>query len=136
HNRKLLSLGRFAYGKAGERAVSININGQSKTFYQRYLWTWDSGAYSSYTALVGTTNNGAPFMVLYNCGNITVVESSPATPPPPQPVNRAPAMNFSANCSAIAWKASDLDGSPRIRIYIATNTGNSTADWNNKGSFA
>lgn len=137
YNRKLLSLGRIAYGKAGERPQVIN----GTTYYQRYLWSWDSGAYSSYTALVGRTATGAPFMVLYNCGNVTVVESAPAPPPaptptpPPAPVNDRPAMNFTANCATVVWRASDPDGIPRVRIYIATASGSSTTDWNNKGPF-
>lgn len=138
YNRKLLSLGRIAYGKAGERPQVIN----GTTYYQRYLWSWDTGAYSSYTALVGRTATGAPFMVLYNCGNVTVVESAPAppppplvAPPPPAPTNRRPAMNFTANCAAVSWSASDADGMPRVRIYITTSTVNSDTDWNNKGPF-
>ncbi len=73
YDEKLMSLGRLPYGKEGERSVRID----GKTYYQRYLWSWDSWAYSTYDALVGERSDGTPFMVLYNCGNITVVEVEP-----------------------------------------------------------
>jgi len=73
YDKKLLSLGRLPYGKEGERSVRID----GKTYYQRYLWSWDSWAYSTYDVLAGERSDGTPFMVLYNCGNITVVESEP-----------------------------------------------------------
>lgn len=78
YDKKLLSLGRLPYGKAGERQVKI----AGKTYYQRYLWAWDSFAYSTYDALVGTRSNGEPFMVLYSCGNVTVVEAPEPTVDP------------------------------------------------------
>lgn len=81
YEKKLLSLGRLPYGKAGERSITI----AGKTYYQRYLWSWDSFAYSSYDALVGTRSNGSPFIVLYNCGNVAVVEAPARPEPRPEP---------------------------------------------------
>lgn len=83
YDRQLYSMGRLPYGKPGE--VSVNIR-DAGTFYMRPLWSWDTGPYSTYTALVGSRANGTPFMVLYNCGNVTIVnppEPPPAPPPPP-----------------------------------------------------
>lgn len=71
YDKKLLSLGRLPYGKEGERSVRID----GSTYYQRYLWSWDTWAYSTYDVLAGERADGTPFMVLYNCGNITVVEA-------------------------------------------------------------
>ncbi len=78
YDRKLLSMGRLPFGKAGERPVTI----QGKTYYQRYLWAWDSGPFSTYQSLVGRTANGMPFIILYNCGNLTIVETPPPAPTP------------------------------------------------------
>lgn len=82
YDKKLLSLGRLPYGKTGERAITI----KGKTYYQRYLWSWDSRSYSTYKSLVGKTVDGKPFMVLFSCGNPTVVETPPPAPAPkPKP---------------------------------------------------
>lgn len=81
YNKQLYSMGRLPYGKPGEVKVNIPNAG---SFYMRPLWSWDSGPYSTYTAIVGTRDNGQPFMVLYNCGNIVIV-GAPVPPPPPPP---------------------------------------------------
>jgi uncharacterized repeat protein (TIGR01451 family) len=87
HNRQLYSMGRLPYGKPGETSVTIPSLG---VFYMRPLWSWDSGAYSTYTAIAGTRSDGTPFMVLYNCGNIVIVGAPVPPPPPPPPTPAAP----------------------------------------------
>ncbi|MEI7683087.1 MAG: isopeptide-forming domain-containing fimbrial protein [Candidatus Saccharibacteria bacterium] len=74
---QLYSMGRLPYGKSGEYGVSIN----GRTYFMRPLHSWDSGAYSSYKALVGTNNSGTTFMILYDCGNLVIIGHY--TPPPP-----------------------------------------------------
>jgi|AntRauTorckE6833_2_1112554.scaffolds.fasta_scaffold00858_2 uncharacterized repeat protein (TIGR01451 family) len=103
YDKKLLSLGRLPYGKEGERKVSI----KGKTYYQRYLWSWDTYAYSTYDALVGTRADGSPFIILYNCGNITVVEA-PAPKPEPEPEPEEPEPSFTpgeAVCTGLSATA-------------------------------
>lgn len=86
HNSQLYSLGRLPYGKAGETAIPIG----EQTFYLRYLWSWDSrSSGSSYQALAGTRDNGAPFYLLFNCGNIVTI-GVPTPPPPPPPPQTPP----------------------------------------------
>jgi hypothetical protein len=69
-NKQLVSMGRLPYGKQGETPVSIG----GKTYYLRYLWSWDTGPYSTYTALKGVSSvTGKVFYILYNCGNLVFV---------------------------------------------------------------
>jgi len=113
--RELRSIGRKAYGKQGERAVPI---AGASTVYERYLWSWDSGAYSKYTAFVGTTADGRWFAVLANCGNIVIDE------PPAAPEN--PVGQLSANCETItgwAYDPNQTKKSIKIRIYVRLEAG-------------
>lgn len=77
---QLFSMGRIAYGKAGETPVNINGN----NYWLRYLWSWDGYSSSNYTALRGTSSNGMTFFILYDCGNLVFVGLPPA--PRPKPV--------------------------------------------------
>ncbi|MEK7603488.1 MAG: hypothetical protein AAB459_04600 [Patescibacteria group bacterium] len=77
YHKNLYSMGRLPYGKVGEHAVEI----EGKTYYMRYLWSWDSGPYSTYKAIVGKNKDNKTFIVLFNCGNLVVVGK--LTPPPP-----------------------------------------------------
>lgn len=79
YNRQLYSMGRNAYGKAGETPVLI----KGSTFYMRYLWSWDKSSPSSYQALVGKTSKGLTFMLLFNCGNLVII----GAPKPPLPID-------------------------------------------------
>lgn len=81
HGGNLYSMGRLPYGKPGE--VSVSIPGAG-TFYMRPLKSWDTGSSSSYKAITGKSSDGKPFMILFNCGNLTII-GPPAPPPPPPP---------------------------------------------------
>ena len=83
YNGQLYSMGRKPYGLAGE--YTVNVNGRD--YFMRPLHAWDHGGTSYYKALVGTSRSGLRFMILYDCGNITVV-GRPA-PPPPAPIKTA-----------------------------------------------
>lgn len=75
-NGQLYSMGRLPYGLKGE--TPVNISG--KTYYWRYLDAWDSGPYSTYTALQGKSSvTGKTFYILFNCGNLVFV-GLPAPP--------------------------------------------------------
>jgi uncharacterized repeat protein (TIGR01451 family) len=150
YNRKLLSLGRIPYGKTGERAVQIG----STTYYERYLWAWDSGAYSSYQALQGTRSDGTPFMVLFNCGNVTIVEKTavatpaaapkkpiveivnkttlPGTPAEGQTVRPGDLLGyriyFRNRGDAAATNVFVEDSTPRQTSFIAGSQGSGSAD--------
>jgi hypothetical protein len=115
-DRKLRSIGRKAYDKAGE--VSVPIPDTSTTVYERYLWSWDSGAYSTYSALQGTTSDGRWFAVLMSCGNLVVDQ------PPPAPMD--PVGEVSSTCEAITGWAYDPNESSkaiRVRVYIRLDGG-------------
>lgn len=87
YDRNLYSMGRLPYGKDGEYSVDI----EGKTYYMRFLWSWDSGPYSSYKAIVGKNKAGQVFMVLFNCGNLVVV-GKPIPPPPEDVCPRIPGI--------------------------------------------
>jgi uncharacterized repeat protein (TIGR01451 family) len=82
-NKKLFSLGRLAYGKAGE--TPVNIKGAS--YFWRYLWSWDTAGPSNYKALkLHSHVTDKTFWILYNCGNLTTIGvPSEVTPPKPAP---------------------------------------------------
>lgn len=120
----------------------VRIPGVSDLLHMKNLWYWDSGASSSYRALDVRNRSGRQIWIIMDCGNIVTqgpysppAAPAPPPPPPPQPLNRRPAMNFEANCSTIIWRATDPDGGPRVRLYIATSTVNPDTDWANKGPF-
>jgi uncharacterized repeat protein (TIGR01451 family) len=77
YNKQLFSMGRLPYGKAGE--TPANVNG--KSYYWRYLWSWDSYSYSSYKAIQLKSHvSGKTYFILFNCGNLVAVGLP--TPPP------------------------------------------------------
>lgn len=77
---KILSMGRLAYGLPGERAETI----AGRTYYMRYLWGWDNGGSpTTYKVLQGLSNTGKTFYILFNCGNVSIIDEPPAPPPPP-----------------------------------------------------
>lgn len=97
---QLFSMGRTDRPIAGETAIDIPGVGR---YYMRYLWGWDSpGTTSHYQAVVGTRSNGTPFLILFNCGNITTV-GLPYIPPPPPP----PPPPKQLRCSALAMNVKD-----------------------------
>lgn len=80
-NRKIKSMGRLPYGLAGEEAVNIG----GGTYYMRYLWAWDQGTPSTYKVLQGLSNSGQTFYILFNCGNLSIIDTPTPPPPPPPP---------------------------------------------------
>ncbi len=65
NNRQLMSIGRNAYGKAGEHPV--NVPGISKALYWRYMWSWGN---ISAKVLETRTSDNQLLMVMYDCGNL------------------------------------------------------------------
>jgi uncharacterized repeat protein (TIGR01451 family) len=88
-NKQLFSLGRLAYGKQGETPASI----KGASYFWRYLWSWDTGGPSTYTALkLHSHVTNKTFWILYSCGNLTTigVPSKISTPAPTPPPTAAP----------------------------------------------
>lgn len=107
--RELRSIGRKSYGLTGE--VMVPIAGSATSVYERYLWSWDSGSYSTYTAFVGTTADGRWFAVLANCGNLVIDE------PPAAPQN--PVGNAEATCEAITgWAYDPNQNTKSIKVVV------------------
>lgn len=80
YNGKLQSLGRIAYGFAGEAPVSIG----GTTYFIRPLSAWDSsGSGSTYRVLKGKALDGSTFFILYDCANIVIISEPPKPPTPP-----------------------------------------------------
>lgn len=85
-NRQLFSMGRLPYGLAGETPVNI----AGSIYYVRYLWSWDTGAPSTYQALNVTSTGGQTFFLLFACGNLTSVGLPVPVAPPKAPTPKAP----------------------------------------------
>lgn len=76
-NHKLLSLGRNPNNSAYDKKVTIG----SHHYYIRPLWTWGDNVH--YPALEGKRHgDGKYFAVLYGCGNLVLVDTTPTTPEP------------------------------------------------------
>jgi len=85
YNKQLYSMGHLPYKIAGETPVNITYQGQPTPFYWRYLWGWDTHAYSNYTALKFISHTtGKTYFILYNCGNLVSI-GLPSPPPAPKP---------------------------------------------------
>jgi uncharacterized repeat protein (TIGR01451 family) len=86
YNRQLNSMGRISYGPTipntgkptNEYAVPIG----GTTYYMRNLWSWDSGASSTYKALEMHNLAGQTFFMMETCGNIVSIGKYTYTPPP------------------------------------------------------
>jgi uncharacterized repeat protein (TIGR01451 family) len=105
-NKQLFSMGHTPEDLAGETPVTITPN---NTLYWRYLWAWDTGAYSTYTALQFTNNSGATFFILYNCGNLVSIGL-------PQPQTAAPLP------PSLSLTKTTLPGTPVAGSQVAPGT--------------
>lgn len=93
YNGKLRSLGRIAYGFAGETPVSI----AGTTYFMRPLSAWDSsGSGSNYKVLRGKALDGSTFFIMYDCANIVII-AEPPTPPPTPPAKGVKCSNLFMN---------------------------------------
>jgi uncharacterized repeat protein (TIGR01451 family) len=134
---QLYSMGRLPYGKVGEFAVTINGAG---VFYMRPLWSWDTGAESHYTAVVGHNIFGVPFILLFNCGNLVIVgKPAPPVPPPPPPPTPIPTpcpydSSLTADdsaCKPCALSSDQTDTTACLQLSkTATNTTENITDAN------
>jgi Domain of unknown function DUF11 len=57
----------------------VNLAGLNRPVYWRYLWSWDSGTYSSYQVLRVTSSiTHHVYFIMYHCGNLVSVGIPPA----------------------------------------------------------
>lgn len=88
-NKQLFSMGRIPYGARNPSSHKVTsetpVNGfGAGTLYWRYLWSFDTGAYSDYQALqLSSSRTGKTFWILYNCGNLVSVGVPQAVAPQP-----------------------------------------------------
>lgn len=113
-NNKLYSMGRNPYNKPGE--FTFDIEGAGR-FYFRPLSSWGN---VNYKMLDMRTPDGAPFRIMYDCGNIVVERDyRPPAQPEPEPVLKLAKVNEPKT----AVKPGDT-----IKYTIAfTNTGGTAA---------
>ncbi len=90
----LYSMGRQAQGFVNQRTgrptdeVAVPISGS--TYFMRQLHSFDSGSFSSYTALSVGNAFGVQFYILFTCGNLVNWGRPPAPAPPPAPTPPPP----------------------------------------------
>jgi len=94
YSDNLWSVGHLPYNIHGETPVNVygQVNGKEAdwTLYWRFLHGWDTGAYSTYTALKVTSQNNKTFFILFSCGNLVSIGLpshyvTPAPTPTPTP---------------------------------------------------
>ncbi len=125
NSKQLYSMGRLAYGKTGEQPVTIS----GKTYYVRYLWSWDTGASSTYQALKVTASSGATYWILYNCGNLTSVGVPAAVPQAPVPAPNFTVVKGVRQKGQTGAYYKDITTSPGQQVEFSIelyNTGNVT----------
>ncbi len=98
HNDRLFSMGWDPQGPTNiithkptdEQPVSIPS--LTSPLYWRYLWSWDTGKYSTYQAVQVTSSlTGKTFYILYTCGNLVSIGLPTPYSPPKPPAPKAPA---------------------------------------------
>lgn len=121
YDKKLYSMGRIAKGPTGRSdkptdEYSVKIN--DETYFLRYLWSFDTWAYSTYKALVGTNDSGQQFLILYNCGNPVWIDRfeppNDPIPDPPEPEKPIVIVDRCINIAGIQTKDSECDTCPGI----------------------
>ena len=91
YSKRLFSMGWNPQGQVNPISKKptdeqpVKIPGLSSPLYWRYLWSWDTGSYSTYQAVkVKSSLTGRTFFILYACGNLVSIGiPSPYTPPTP-----------------------------------------------------
>jgi len=94
YNKKLFSMGWNPQGsinvvtKKPTDEQPVDIPHISSPLYWRYLWSWDTYAYSTYEAVRVTSNlTHKTYFVLYACGNLVSIGLPSAyIPPKPKPI--------------------------------------------------
>lgn len=126
-NSSLYSLGHIPYDKPGETPFPVAGVG---TLYMRPLWSWDTGAYSTYTALEGRNAFGVKFFVLFNCGNLVIIGRPAAPTATPTPIVTKPNPRIKSKTTLAGMPADKSTVAPGdkigYRIYFE-NTGNAAA---------
>lgn len=78
YNGKLRSVGHLQQGFPDEIPAGV----AGSTLWWRYLHDWDSGKYSTYTAVKVRADSGKIFFILFGCGNfVSIGQPQPFKPP-------------------------------------------------------
>lgn len=118
HDHQLHSMGRVPQGPTiartgkptGEYGVMIN----GTEYMMRNLWAWDSGASSSYKALIVQNAQGQTIKILYNCGNIVTIGRYTPPPPPEPPKQPEPPKDICANIPGTQTNKEECDVCPNV----------------------
>ncbi len=114
--KRLDSLGRRDPGpvitRTGKPTDRYSVATPAGVFYMKNLWSWDSGAYSTYKVLYTTNDDGTVIMILYDCGNIVTIDKYiPPPPPPPKEIScTSLTMNVSNGAKVEKGKRIELQG--------------------------
>lgn len=121
HSKQLHSMGRTAQGsiiaKTGKPTNEYSVPVNSKRYYMRNLWAWDSGSHSKYKILETTNNDGEKIMVLFTCGNIvTTGKYTPPKPPekPKKPKKEEPPKDVCINVAGVQTTEEQCDVCPNV----------------------
>jgi uncharacterized repeat protein (TIGR01451 family) len=106
YNNQLFSMGWNPQGSHNVNTgkptseTPVNIPGAPSPVYWRYLWSWDSYASSSYTAVqIRSSITGRTYFILFNCGNLVSIGIPPAYSPPKDYCTNKPGIQASwAEC--------------------------------------
>ena len=89
-NKQLYSMGWNPVGPVNAdthkktNETPVNLSGLSRAVYWRYLWSWDTGASSSYKVLrVQSSTTHRVYYLMCQCGNLVSVGLPPQVPPCP-----------------------------------------------------
>jgi uncharacterized repeat protein (TIGR01451 family) len=87
-SKQLYSMGWNPVGKVNANSgkqtneTPVNLAGLSRPVYWRYLWSWDTGSYSSYKVLrIVSSVTHHVYYLMYACGNLVSVGVPPQVPP-------------------------------------------------------
>lgn len=109
---QLYSMGRIAYGFAGETTVGIG----GTNYFMRPLNAWGN---VNYQALQGTRADGTPFMILMDCANLVIVGAPTPPPPPPPP---PPPKGVACSNLAMSYNGKELKNNSKVASGSTINT--------------
>lgn len=104
HNKRLYSMGRLAYGTAGETPINVPNVG---TFYLRHFYSLNHNR--AYEALKVTTDDGSIVYIVLDCGNLVFIGI-----PKPKP------KDVCTNIGGVQTKPEECDVCP-LNVGIQTD---------------
>jgi uncharacterized repeat protein (TIGR01451 family) len=127
YSKKLDSMGRWPQGptitRTGKPTDEYEVNISGTSYYMRNLWSWDSGAYSSYKVLRMKNKYGQTIMIMYSCGNIVTIDRYSPPAPPNTPKTPKPEIRKENSPSSMVSVGDEITYS---LFYRNIGTGNMT----------